>query len=153
MEKKTKWNSHLSFRINAVSWNDFSEELLAKLTEDFEKVSLKVPNNYKKMAGDPGCTPRFGFDLRQEVRDGKPIMVIDGVISGSSASKIVMKKGDIFIAIDSSSYEEFNNRKDATEIYENGTSVPVKFQRVDKVSREMIKSTVICDHKDESWLK
>lgn len=114
-------------------WTGFEADLEKEVKKQLKFLFLTAPNKNKKMKGDPGCIPRFGY----EHENGKVIKVL----KGSPAQTAGFKVGDTLLSIDSESPMGETSEK----VYEAGTLVPVKLQRGEKIIRTSIKSKIMCD--------
>lgn len=130
----------LGFSFRGENWNDVSDQLTSLLTSKMKGLNLHAPETNMKMAGDPGCLPRFGFDFDEETT------TVNHIQPNSPAEAIGMKVGDVILAIDSQPYSDYNKRPDLEEQYSKGIEVPIKFRRKDQILRKNIKSKIMCNN-------
>lgn len=128
---------------NDVSSGPHREKLLSAVAENFGRLDLKAPAENKKMAGAPGCMPRFGFIHKSVWRNGYFYQAVKSVKPGSPAAKIGLKPEDLVLAVDSVS--DFSSAE-LDKSYESFTPVPIKFWRDGKTFRKTIRPVMMCDN-------
>ncbi len=131
--KRPTAGSWLTISAPQQEWTGYEDNLMKELEGQFKFLFVSAPAKNKKMKGDPGCVPRFGY----EHENGKVIEVLNG----SPAQKAGFKIGDMILSIDSESPLKQTDDK----VYESRTQVPVKLKRKDKIVRTTIKSEIMCD--------
>lgn len=131
--KRPLTSSWLSIDSPKGKLDKYKKKLLFSIESEFDSLFLKAPKTNKVMNGEPGCTPRFGFE-----RNNKRIT---RVIPESPAEKAGFKVGDIILSIDS---EPVANEI-SSHVYESRIKVPVKLSREKKIIRTEIQSAIICD--------
>jgi|GEM_PF-3696027 len=123
-----------------VVWADLTKVV----RESLDSLKIAPPSTPIKMAGDPGCLPRFGFDETRVVEGSKEFFKITKVPLHSPAQKAGLRVGDILEAIDSIPYSNWH-LKEPTDAYEKRVAVPIKFSRNGETKRSMIRAEVMCD--------
>lgn len=131
----------LAVRTDKDKWERLKPEIRKRAREELSALNLRPPADNQKMAGDPACQPRMGFDAPPQSKEGKIIYVVSEVLPGSPALVAGMRVGDTVLAIDSVEYS-FNSVHDS--VYEEKITVPLKLLRNGKIVRSSITSKVMC---------
>ena len=121
-------------------WHDLTKAL----QDNLDSLKTLVPTEPTKMAGDPGCVPRFGFDDVHVVNGSGEFFKVTKVLPHSPAQKVGLRIGDIIEAIDSIPYNGEWQSKEPTETYEKKVVVPIKFNRNGKTIRSTIQAALMC---------
>jgi hypothetical protein len=114
----------------------------------FSKMILNPPKQNKKMAGPPGCMPKFGYDLdfANNLGEDKKLRVWR-VPASSAAGHAGIRKGDQILAIDDLSYTEgwtSEKQQSLDEIITQQKAVPIKIKRGQKELALKIKAEKDC---------
>ncbi len=128
--------SRLFLKAPEAEWNGFEDQLLFSIERDFHGLIKAAPQVNQKMAGDPGCMPRFGY-----FSDRITEKVIK-VSKKSPADRAGIRVGDQILAIDSLPP---NEGLKSNQLYEDAVNVPVKFKRGDQILRAKMKPELICE--------
>jgi hypothetical protein len=122
-------------------WN----EIMTAIKDKLDAQSFTVPKENTKMAGPPGCSPRFGFDDRYIVNGKNEFYKVTRVPKGSPGQKAGLKEGDVIEAVDSVPFVEWSAGSDSSEAYTKMIPVPIKYTRNGKTIRGTIQARVMCD--------
>lgn len=126
------------FEYRGKDWTKVKDELTSSFMKELAMLQIDPPAENLKTPGDPGCLPRFGFDLVEETATVRKVQ------ANSPASKAGIRIGDVILAVDSQSYKDYDQRPDLDEVYEKSIEVPIKFKRGEKIFRRSIKSKILC---------
>jgi len=122
-------------------WN----EVMTGIKEKLDAQTFTVPKENVKMAGAPGCGPRFGFDDRFVVNGKDEFYKVTRVPKGSPGQKAGLKEGDVIEAVDSVPFVEWSANSDSSEAYTKLIPVPIKYSRNGKTHRGTIQARVLCE--------
>jgi hypothetical protein len=142
-KRPAKWFS-LTYT-STKSLDDTFSDVTKTFFVNLDSVLLASPPENTKMAGEPGCIPRFGYDERVVVEDGREIFKVTKVPVGSPAQKAGLHVGDIMDAIDSVPYTREWQTKPPKDVYEKRVSVPIKFTRNGETIRSQIQAKIMCE--------
>jgi C-terminal processing protease CtpA/Prc len=118
-------------------------EIMKRIEGDFAQLNLLAPKENEKMAGDPGCVPRFGFEDEPVKVDGQDYMRITKILPNSAAKAAGLREGDLLVAIDSQAVHAFEELMPKSA-YEKLEKVPVKYVRNGETLRTQIQAKIMC---------
>ena len=134
--KRSSEVSRLFLKVPAEEWRGYEDQLLSSIERDFHGIMKAAPSSNQKMAGDPGCMPRFGYISDRETEK------VTKIWRKSPAERAGIKVGDQILAIDSM---PINQSVEDNKMYEDGEKVPVKYKRGDKILRAQMQAALMCD--------
>lgn len=137
---RQKFAFNLSISTDQESWDDFLPKAILKANDEFAALNMTAPKEDLKMAGDPGCQPRFGFEAKLDQDDSQKYRVTE-ILPNSPAKISGLKVGDEIVAIDSIAYD---NKDFPDTVYQTKIPIPLKFVRNGKVIRSSILPKIVC---------
>lgn len=139
-----RWQTRFAINYKSwIPWDKNFEALKSSLIDQLVKVKFSPPTQNKKMAGPPGCIPRFGYEVEKQ-KDGNQFFDrVTQIHPNSPAQKVGLKVGDIVLAVDSKPYREWSKEEDQA-VYEQRVPVPMKIERAGKIIRVQIRSEIMC---------